>query len=164
MGKKKIPMTRALRQLERAGLPYTVHEYKFQEKGGTTRAARELGVEERIVIKTLVMEDEEKKAFVFLMHGDGEVSTRNLARMLGVKSISPCTAERARRLTGYEVGGISPLGMRKELPVYMEKTILHESHIFINGGKKGFLVKVSPAALAQEIHARSFSVKREKNQ
>ena len=144
MGKDKTPVTPATRLLRQAGIDYTPHLYAYEERGGTSVSARELQVEEHHVIKTLVMEDERCNPLIVLMHGDQEVSTKALARHLGVRSISPCQAETALKHTGYQVGGTSPFATRKPLPVYMEKTIPDIQTIYINGGKRGFLVSLSP--------------------
>ncbi len=144
MGKDRTPVTPATRLLKQAKIDYTRHLYNYEERGGTAVSARELRVEESFVIKTLVMEDEKSNPLIVLMHGDREVSTKALARAINVKTVSPCTAETARKQTGYQVGGTSPFATRKTLPVYMEKTILGLEKIYINGGKRGFLVGLSP--------------------
>jgi len=144
MGKDKTPVTPATRLLKQANIDYTPHLYNYEERGGTTVSARELQVEEYFVIKTLVMEDEKSNPLLVLMHGDREVSTKALARTLNVKTVSPCNADAAQRHTGYRVGGTSPFATRKPLPVYMEKTIQDLEKIYINGGKRGFLVELSP--------------------
>jgi len=151
MGKNKIPVTPAIRMLRDDGVLFTEHPYAYEEKGGTAVCARELDVDEHAVIKTLVMQDERGSAFLVLMHGDREVSTRNLARIMGVKSVSPCAPEVAFRQTGYTVGGISPFGTRKPLPVYMEKTILGLTKVYINGGRKGLLVGLDPCDLMRVL-------------
>ena len=145
MSKAKTPVTPAVRALRAAGIAFTDHLYEYEEKGGTAVSARELGVDEHSVIKTLVMEDEHRNPIVVLMHGDCQVSTKELARSLNVKAIEPCSPETANRHTGYIVGGTSPFGMRKPLPVYMERTVLDLSRIYVNGGKRGYLVGVSPS-------------------
>ncbi|NJD62232.1 MAG: Cys-tRNA(Pro) deacylase [Deltaproteobacteria bacterium] len=144
MGREKTPVTPAVRLLRAAKVPYTDHLYAYEEKGGTAVSARELGVEEHTVVKTLVMEDEGGNPLVVLMHGDRQVSTRELARAIGVKTVAPCSPEAAQRHTGYLVGGTSPFGMRKAMPVYMEETILDLPRIYINGGKRGYLVGIDP--------------------
>lgn len=149
MTKEKAPVTPAVRQLRGAGIEFTDHLYEYEEKGGTAVSARELGVEEHSVVKTLVMEDEGKNPIVVLMHGDKQISAKELARVIGVKSIVPCSPETANRHTGYMVGGTSPFGMRKPLPVYMERTILELQRIYINGGKRGYLVGMSPAGVVR---------------
>ena len=144
MGKDRTPVTPATRLLKQAKIDYTRHLYNYEERGGTAVSARELRVEEYFVIKTLVMEDEKSNPLIVLMHGDREVSTKALARAINVKTVSPCTAETARKQTGYQVGGTSPFATRKTLPVYMERTIQGLEKIYINGGKRGFLVGLSP--------------------
>ncbi len=138
------PETPATRFLHQHGIAHSNHLYEYEEHGGTQVSARELNVAEHAVVKTLVMEDEGRKPLIVLMHGDRKVSTRELARQLGVKKISPCKPEDALRHTGYMVGGCSPFGMKKPLPVHMEKTILDLPLIYINGGRRGYLVGVHP--------------------
>jgi Cys-tRNA(Pro) deacylase len=147
MGKEKQPATQAIRTLKESGVNFLLRPYKYQEKGGTGVAARELGVDERQVIKTLVMEDEGGNPFLILMHGDREVSTKGLARFLGVKTVIPCDPEVAHRHTGYVVGGTSPFGTRKRLKIYVEASILELPKIYINAGKKGLLAEISPKDL-----------------
>jgi Cys-tRNA(Pro) deacylase len=149
MGHEKTPMTPAVRALRQAGVPFTEHPYKYVEHGGTAAFALQFGVDEHVVIKTLVMADDAKKPLVILMHGDREVSTKELARVLGVKSVQPCVPETAERHSGYMVGGTSPFGLRKPLPVYVEETILELPRIYINGGKRGFLVGLDPMDLVR---------------
>ena len=134
--------------LRAARVPFTEHEYRYEERGGTRVSSRELGIAEHAVIKTLVMEDENKRPLIVLMHGDREVSTKQLARQVGCKSIAPCAPDVAERHTGYQVGGTSPFGTRKPLPVYVERSILALAQIYINGGRRGFLVGITPAGLA----------------
>ena len=134
-------------------MPFTAHEYRYEEHGGTRVSARELGVDEHAVVKTLVMEDEERKPLIVLMHGDREVSTKNLARQIGRKTVTPCDPAVAQRHTGYMVGGTSPFGTRKPLPVYAERTILDLERIYINGGRRGFLVALSPADAVRSLDA-----------
>jgi len=142
-----IPVTTAVRFLRERKINFTPRLYKYVEKGGTSESARQLEVDEHAVVKTLVFETNEKKGLIVLMHGDKEVSTKNLARHLGVKSVEPVTPDKASKLTGYLVGGTSPFGTRTSLPVYAEKTIFDLTRIFINGGKRGFLVEIEPAVL-----------------
>lgn len=142
---EKMPVTPAIRVLRQHKIDFSAHLYDYEEKGGTTVSARELGVDEHCVIKTLVMEDENKRLLVVLMHGDCEVSTKNLARLLNVKTIAPCAPETANKHSGYLVGGTSPFGTKKVMPVYMESSILELDAIYINGGKRGFLVEMKPA-------------------
>jgi Cys-tRNA(Pro) deacylase len=156
--KEKAPVTPAVRALRAAGVAFTDHLYEYEEKGGTAVSARELGVEEHSVVKTLVMEDEQRNVLLVLMHGDRQVSTKELARVLEVKSVQPCTPEVANRYTGYLVGGTSPFGTRRPLPVYMERTILDLAKIYINGGKRGYLVGMDPARAQALLQARLVSV------
>ena len=142
-----VSATPAVRLLRANGVEFTEHTYRYEERGGTAVSSRELGVDEHVVIKTLVMEDEHKQPLIVLMHGDREVSTKNLARQAGRKTISPCSPEAAQKHTGYMVGGTSPFGTRKALPVYMERSIVELDRIYINGGSRGFLVSLSPADL-----------------
>jgi Cys-tRNA(Pro) deacylase len=151
MGRDKAPMTPAVRELRQAGVAFTEHPYAYVEHGGTAAFAAACGVDEHAVIKTLVMEDEAKKPFVVLMHGDREVSTKELARVLGVKSVHPCAPDTAERHSGYKVGGTSPFGMRKALPVYVEATVLNLTRIYINGGKRGFIVGIEPKELVRVL-------------
>ncbi|MDQ3650880.1 MAG: Cys-tRNA(Pro) deacylase [Acidobacteriota bacterium] len=144
MEKPDYPVTPAVRLLREKKVDFAARLYAYEDHGGTTRAAAELSVPEHAVIKTLVMETEQKKPLMVLMHGDREVSTKQLARALGVKIISPCDAATAQRHTGYVVGGISPFGTRAKLPVYVERTILALPEIYINGGKRGFLIAINP--------------------
>lgn len=144
MAKEKTPATAAVRVLRAAGVAFTEHPYDYEERGGTAVSARELGVDEHAVIKTLVMETDARQPLVVLMHGDLMVSTKELARTVGVKTISPCSPDTANRHSGYLVGGTSPFGTRKPMPVYMEATILDLPRIYINGGRRGFLVGIDP--------------------
>jgi Cys-tRNA(Pro) deacylase len=145
MAKDKTPVSPAIRMLRANGVAFTDHLYDYEDRGGTEVSARELGVDEHAVVKTLVMEDDAKRPLVVLMHGDRKVSTKELARTIGVKTIQPCNPETANRHSGYMVGGTSPFGTRKEMPVYMEQTIVDLPKIYINGGKRGYLVGVAPA-------------------
>ncbi len=137
--------------LKRNRVAYTVHEYAYVEHGGTEVSAQALGVPERQVVKTLVMQDEDAKPLIVLMHGDRKVSTKNLARQAGRKRIEPCKPEVAQRHSGYQVGGTSPFGTRKALPVYMERSILELPSLYINGGRRGFLVQIAPAELMRVL-------------
>lgn len=145
MAKSKFPVTPAIRVLREANAEYQNHLYNYEEKGGTAVSSRELGVDEHYMIKTIVMEDENKEPLICLMHGDAEISTKQLARTIGAKTISPCTPEIAQKHTGYLVGGTSPFGTRKKIPIYMEDTIRELPIIYINGGKRGYLVSMNPA-------------------
>ena len=147
MAKDKTPVTPAVRALRAAGISFTEHPYAYEEKGGTAVSARELGVDEHCVIKTLVMEDDRKQPLIVLMHGDLQVSTKELARLIGARSVEPCRPETAQKHTGYLTGGTSPFGTKKQLPVYVEETILELPRIYINGGKRGFLVGIVPTDL-----------------
>lgn len=158
MPKDKFPATQALRFLKDRGVPFVPRLYDYEEKGGTGVAAREMGVDEHLVVKTLVMEDDKRTPLLILMHGDQEVSTKALARILGVKTVTPCTPEAATRHTGYVVGGISPFGTRKALRVLVEESILDLSRIYINAGKRGFLVEMSPADLAKVLNPTPVNV------
>jgi Cys-tRNA(Pro) deacylase len=144
-------VTAAVRVLRANGVAYTEHSYRYEDRGGTHVSARELGVDEHIVIKTLVMQDDRKQPLIVLMHGDREVSTKNLARQIGAKTVEPCDPATAERHTGYQVGGTSPFGTRKSLPVYAEATILDLPRIYINGGRRGFLVSLAPGDLVRVL-------------
>lgn len=145
----KFPVTPATRLLDGKKITYGKHLYEYEEKGGTKVSSQKLGVDEHIIIKTIVLEDETKKPLIVLMHGDMEISTKNLARFLGVKTIQPCSPETAQKHTGYLVGGTSPFGTKKQLPIFMEKTILDLEKIYINGGKRGFLISLGPKVLVE---------------
>jgi Cys-tRNA(Pro) deacylase len=147
MTKEKIPTTPAILALKAQEADFTLHTYPYEERGGTKVSAKKLGVDEHCVIKTLVMEDETGKPLIILMHGDKEVSTKSLARIIGVKSISPCNPSVAEKHTGYKVGGTSPFGIRKIMPVYMEKTVADLQEIFINAGSRGLLARMRSTEL-----------------
>jgi len=153
MAKVKAPVTAAIRVLRQAGVAYGEHPYSYEEKGGTAVSARELGVPEHGVVKTLIMEDDRKQPLVVLMHGDLQVSTKELARAIGAKTVAPCAPDTAQRHSGYMVGGTSPFGTRKPMPVYVEETILALKLIYINGGSRGFLVSIDPAELVRVLKA-----------
>ncbi|MGB9179824.1 MAG: Cys-tRNA(Pro) deacylase [Pyrinomonadaceae bacterium] len=144
---EKYPVTPAVRWLREKKIEFAAHLYDYEEKGGTRHSAESLGVDEHAVVKTLVMETDGRKPLMVLMHGDRQVSTKGLARTLGVKSVQPCSPETATKHTGYLVGGTSPFGTRAALPVYVERTIFELPKIYINGGKRGFLVEIEPKAL-----------------
>lgn len=146
-------MTAAIRLLRQHQIEFTDHLYRYAAGGGTRHSARELGLDQHQVVKTLIMEDDEKNPLIVLMHGDREVSTKTLARTLGAKSISPCSPAVADRHSGYQVGGTSPFGTRRAMPVYCEASILELDQIYINGGKRGYLVSLSPRALEQVLQA-----------
>jgi len=158
MAKEDYPVTSGVRFLRQRKVDFTPRLYDYQEHGGTARASQLLGVAEHAVVKTLVMETSERKPLIILMHGDREVSTKQLARVLGVKSVGPCDGARAERLTGYSVGGISPFGTRQPMLVYVEKGILELPRILINGGKRGFLVEIDPGILVPELGATAVEV------
>jgi Cys-tRNA(Pro) deacylase len=147
----KTPSTPATRLLRQHGVAYTEHPYRYEERGGTATSARELGVDEHAVVKTLVMEDETGAPLVVLMHGDREVSTKALARQLGRKTIQICRPDVANRHSGYLVGGTSPFGTRKPMPVLVERSILALERIYVNGGSRGFLVGLAPAELVRVL-------------
>ncbi|PXX73706.1 Cys-tRNA(Pro) deacylase [Rivihabitans pingtungensis] len=148
---QKPPVTQAIRMLRAHHVAWTDHLYAYEEKGGTRVSARELGVDEHAVIKTLIMHDEQKRPLVVLMHGDCEVSTKNLARQLAVKSIEPCPPAIADKHSGYQVGGTSPFGTRQAMPVYMEASIAELPRIYLNGGKRGYLIGVDPADVVRVL-------------
>ncbi len=147
MSRETSPSTPATRLLRARGIPFSEHHYRYEERGGTRVSARELNVDEHAVVKTLVMEDDAQRPLVVLMHGDRDVSTRQLARTIGAKTVAPCKPEVANRHSGYLVGGTSPFGTRKPMPVYMERTVLDLPLVYVNGGSRGFLVGVAPRDL-----------------
>ena len=151
MSKTDYPMTPAVRLLREKNIPFTPHLYAYEDRGGTRASSKELGVDEHTVIKTLVMESDPKSPLIVLMHGDLEVSTKQLARHLGVKQITPCSEAAVTRLTGYMTGGCSPFGTRTLLPVYAEAAIFALPVIYINGGKRGFLVGMDPKDIARAV-------------
>lgn len=150
----QAPETPATQFLARHRIAHSNHLYEYEEHGGTAVSSRELNVAEHAVVKTLVMEDENRKPLIVLMHGDRKVSTKELARQAGVKKIAPCTPDDAHRHTGYLVGGCSPFGTRKQLPIYLEKTILDLPLIYINGGRRGFLVGVQPHEIMRVLQPK----------
>lgn len=156
----EYPVTLAVRFLRANKVEFTPHLYAYEEKGGTARSSSELGVAEHVVVKTLVMEDQDRKPLIILMHGDCEVSTKELARQLGAKAISPCKPDVASKHTGYLVGGTSPFGTTKKLPIYAEKTIADLDTIYINGGQRGFLVSLKTSELLRVLSPQLVSVKR----
>jgi len=149
MPKEKFPTTPAMRVLKSNDADFRLVGYKYVEHGGTKVSARELGVDEHIVVKTLIMEDDQSRPLIILMHGDRDVSTKTLARFLGVKTVNPCDPKTAERHTGYKVGGTSPFGTRKALPIYIEETILSLPRMLINAGHRGVLAAMAPAELAR---------------
>ena len=154
----EIPVTTAVRMLRDHKVNFEPFFYEYEEKGGTTVSARELGVPEHSIIKTLIMEDENKKPLIVLMHGDKQLSAKQLARELKVKTIKPSEPEVANRHSGYVVGGTSPFATKKTMPVIMQKTILDLPHIWINGGKRGFLIKLEPTAVVKLLQPQLLDV------
>jgi Cys-tRNA(Pro) deacylase len=148
-----VSATPAVHFLRKHGVAFTEHPYRYEEHGGTRVSSRELGVDEHAVVKTLVMQDDAKQPLIVLMHGDREVSTKQLARQLARKTVEPCDPVVAQRHTGYAVGGTSPFGTRKPLPVYVERTVLELERIYINGGRRGLLVSVAPFELLRVLDA-----------
>ena len=147
----KFPTTMATRVLDKAGVQYVPRLYKYEARGGTSVSSRELGVSEHDVVKTLVMEKDDREPVVVLMHGDCEVSTKSLARLIGCKTISPCKPDVAEKHTGYLVGGTSPFGTKKKMPVYLQKTVLDCARVLINGGHRGFLVELEPKEIVRVL-------------
>jgi Cys-tRNA(Pro) deacylase len=158
----EYPVTPAVRLLRERRVAFEPRLYDYEERGGTRHSAESLGVDEHAVVKTLVMETEARKPLIVLMHGDREVSTKQLARRLGVKSVSPCDSASAQKHTGYLVGGTSPFGTRARLPVYVERTIFELPKIYINGGKRGFLVSIDPQVLRDVLPIEEVEVAIEK--
>ena len=152
--KEHISETPATALLKKHKVPFSEHPYEYEEHGGTSVSSRELGVEEHHVVKTLVMQDEAAKPLVVLMHGDRKVSTKNLARNIGCKAVEPCKPEVAQRHSGYLIGGTSPFGTKKAMPVYVEESILGLETIYINGGRRGFLVGIAPRVLVDVLGAK----------
>jgi Cys-tRNA(Pro) deacylase len=152
MAKERFHTTQAIRMLKEHGIDFRLHPYKYEEKGGTEVAARELGIDEHLSIKTLVMEDEKAQPFLVLMHGDKRVSTKALARFLRAKAVRSCDPDVAHKHTGYVVGGTSPFGTRKSLKVYVEASILDLPKLYINAGKRGLLAEISPLDLARILN------------
>jgi len=148
---EKHPITSAVRFLRKMKVDFVPREYEYQEKGGTRRSSELLGYAENAVIKTLVMQDQDKKPLVILMHGDKKVSTKELARQTGAKSIKSCDPATAEKHSGYQVGGTSPFGTRKVLPLFMEESIANLESILINGGKRGFLVEIKSSELVRSL-------------
>lgn len=157
MAKPDYPITTAIRFLREHNIEFTPHLYDYVERGGTAHSAECLGVDEHAVIKTIVLQNEKKQGLIVLMHGDKQISTRNLARQLNMKHIDPADPNQANKWTGYLVGGTSPFGTKTRLPVFVERTILDLPIIYINGGKRGFLVAISPNAL-QSLSAQAVDV------
>jgi Cys-tRNA(Pro) deacylase len=158
MSKDKSSVTAAVRALRENRVEFTEHLYKYVERGGTAEGAHQLGLDEHSLVKTLIMEDELKRPVIVLMHGDQEVSTKELARILEVKRVVPCAPETAQKHSGYLVGGTSPFGTRKVMPVYVEETILELPRIYINGGKRGYLLGIDPRELSRVLKPVSVMV------
>ncbi|OYV02050.1 MAG: Cys-tRNA(Pro) deacylase [Burkholderiales bacterium PBB5] len=152
---KHVSETPATQALKAAGVPFTEHVYDYVDHGGTAESARQLGWDEHAVVKTLVMQNERAEPLIVLMHGDKQVSTKNLARAIGAKAIEPCKPEVAQRHSGYLVGGTSPFGTRKAMPVFVQESVLALPQILINGGRRGYLVGLAPAVLARVLGAKS---------
>jgi Cys-tRNA(Pro) deacylase len=150
---KHVSATPATEWLREHGVPFTEHVYEYVERGGTAESARQLGVDEHIVVKTLVMQDDRAEPLIVLMHGDASVSTKNLARAIGAKGVGPCTPEAAQRASGYQVGGTSPFGTRRALRVFVEASVLELPRILINGGRRGYLVGIAPNVLVDLLGA-----------
>jgi Cys-tRNA(Pro) deacylase len=150
---RHVSETPATAWLRARGLAFGEHPYEYVEHGGTAESARQLGVDEHQVVKTLVMQDERGQPLLVLMHGDRLVSTKALARAIGVKSVEPCSVESAQRHSGYLVGGTSPFGTKKAMPVFVEATVLGLPRIWINGGRRGFLISLAPTLLVSALHA-----------
>jgi Cys-tRNA(Pro) deacylase len=151
--KQHVSETPATAFLKANGVTFTEHPYEYEEHGGTEVSARELQVDEHAVVKTLIMQDQDARPVVVLMHGDRKVSTKNLARQVGAKNIEPCRPEVANRHSGFLIGGTSPFGTRKQMPVYAEKSIFALPKIYINGGRRGYLVGIAPAELTRTLKA-----------
>jgi Cys-tRNA(Pro) deacylase len=151
--REHAPQTPATSFLRQHSVSFTEHLYDYVERGGTAESAKQLGIAEHSVVKTLVMQDQDAKPLIILMHGDRQVSLKNFARQIRAKKVEPCKPEVAQRHTGYQVGGTSPFGMRKPLPIYVERSILALPAIYINGGHRGFLVQISPSVLTELLHA-----------
>jgi Cys-tRNA(Pro) deacylase len=154
----KYPVTAAVRVLREHAAPFEPMLYGYEPRGGTRVSSRELGVPEHAVIKTLIFEDEQKQPLCVLMHGDREVSAKNLARLLGKKSVVPCAPETADRHSGYQVGGTSPFGLKRKMPIFVERSVLALPRIYINGGARGFLVAIEPAVLERVLAATPVDV------
>ncbi len=143
--KAHVSQTPAMQFLQRQGVAFEIHPYRYVDHGGAAESARQLGVSERLVVKTLVMQDDAARPLIVLMHGDRTVSTRNLARQIGVKAIEPCKPDVAERHSGYQVGGTSPFATRKSMPVYVEQSVLALERVYVNAGRRGCLLSIDPA-------------------
>ncbi|MCG6860383.1 MAG: Cys-tRNA(Pro) deacylase [Chromatiaceae bacterium] len=162
MTKHKQSVTTAVRTLRQAGVPFTEHPYDYVDGGGTARFASETGVDEHLVLKTLVMEDEKGQPLIVLMHGDRQVSTKALARQIGAKSIQPCAPKTAERHSGYQVGGTSPFGTRRAMPVYCEASVAALPRIYVNGGRRGYIVSMETSELIRVLKPRMVKAARER--
>lgn len=151
MAKDKLPVTQAVRMLREHQVDFSGHLYKYEDKGGTRVSSRELGIDEHACIKTLIMEDDAHQPLIVLMHGDREVATGLLARQIGAKKVTPCDPKTADRHSGYQVGGTSPFGTRHPMPVYLQASVAELPRIWINGGKRGFLVGLAPSELIRVL-------------
>jgi Cys-tRNA(Pro) deacylase len=151
MSKDKVPATQAIRVLREQGVAFETHVYDYVEKGGTAASSSALGVDEHAVVKTLIMENEQREPLIVLMHGDKQVSTRALARTLGARSIQPCKPEVADKHSGYQVGGTSPFGTKRAMPMYLERSVLALERIWVNGGRRGLLVSLAPSELVRVL-------------
>lgn len=160
MAKEHFPSTPATRFLKEKGIPFELHSYKWEEHGGTERASSQLLVDETMIIKTIVMEDDSRRPFIVLMHGNKEISTKEMARLLAVKSVGSCDPQRAQKLTGYMVGGTSPFGTKQKLPVYVESSILELPKILINAGSRGLLAVIDPRDLEKVLNPVKVNVAR----
>ena len=149
-----VSETPATQFLRAQGVSFTEHPYDYVDHGGTAESARQLGVDEHSVVKTLVMQDQDARPLIVLMHGDRQVSTKNLARQAALKKVEPCKPEVAQRHSGYQVGGTSPFGFRKAVPVYVEASILQLPRIYINGGRRGYLVAIDPQVCVRLLGAK----------
>lgn len=155
---KHVSETPATQLLRKLGVAYTEHPYEYVDHGGARESARQLGIDPHQVAKTLIMEDERARPLIILMHGDREVSTKNLARQIGAKKVEPCRPEVAQRHSGYMVGGTSPFGTRKKMPVWVEAGLLEFPAIYLNGGRRGYLIRIDPGVLAQVLQATPVNV------
>ncbi len=158
MGKRRYPVTPAVRALRTADVDFEPALYDYQPRGGASRSAEVLGVDPHAVVKTLIFEDQDRMPLVVLMHGDRRVSTGALARQLGAKSVRICSPAVADKHSGYQVGGTSPFGTRERMPVFVERSVLDLKEIWVNGGKRGFLVRIDPAVLSSVLKARAVDV------
>ena len=152
-----VSETPATQWLRAHRVEFTEHPYDYVDHGGTAESSRQLGVDEHAVVKTLVMQDQDARPLIILMHGDRQVSTKNLARQIGAKKVEPCRPEVAQRHSGYLVGGTSPFGTRKAMPVYVEESVLALPRILLNGGRRGYLIGIAPSVLQEQLQAQAVS-------